>query len=269
MAKEKEIEKKCSFVLESPGLLFEILAAIAPEMNIRILESEIALSNMHPNHSLMAIVKIPKEKCELVLNGSKQLDIGISVRDLSKILKYSSGFHCHFNFNFETNMLEISMKKNDEKKVKKHRLRSIDSTTTIFPYDNLLKITFPVEIIEDKDILKEIVKEAEIYTDMMSLDLNDERLLAKAEGSIGEFEYEIERSEIDYLSKKEDATIMLTIEYLKNTLKLSSKTFHIKFGKNTPLRIDGLIDEYGCTYFIAPRVADDETESYEENGGNK
>jgi proliferating cell nuclear antigen len=102
--------------------------------------------------------------------------------------------------------------------------------------------------------------------------VTSEGLEFSAEGEVGDVQYQLDRDHLEDPNIKQDGRGVFSLAFLKNIMKISSisdkVTLHI--ANNAPLKFEFEIAGNGdakgkVTYFLAPRVEEEDEDSYESD----
>lgn len=262
--KAKAPEKQFTIKMNNNTILktiIETLAAIVDEVKFVVDKKKLLIEAMDPSKICILQLTISREnfdnyecdtKCEICLN----------LEDFNKILKRSSKNSVELSFHESTQKIKIKMerKEEDNSRTRTFSLACIDSKIENAPLENLLIIDYDTTWNIDTEILIEAIKDAEIYSEVLNMEITEEKLTMTAIGQIGELEYELLTEDLLEASISERNAGSFSCLFLKAIMKIAPITEQLEISLKTdyPLNMKFDILEGGkLNYFIAPRVEDD------------
>ncbi|GAB4309236.1 MAG: hypothetical protein Kow0069_08220 [Promethearchaeota archaeon] len=172
--------------------------------------------------------------------------------------------------------ISIVMSREKTKGTRKFELRAIepgDDDLMEFDIVNIENFDFTGTVELDPAMLAEVVKDAEIYSEDLTLEVTTSgELLVKTNSSIGELEAKFSRESLDSCEIQENAAISLLVEHLKKAFKFVNISDHVVLevaGAGMPIRltfdVEGTVDEKGVRFAkIYLMIAPVQTTEYEE-----
>jgi len=242
--------------------IIETLSSIIDETQIHVDPNEFTITAMDPSRICILKFTMKKEhfdeyKCK------KEVNIGINLQDLDKILKRSSANdNISIDFEEDDQKIKLQMKRENSSRARTFSLALLDLEYEEIPMTSLLGIEYHSKLNIDPSILIEACKDAEIYSEVLTITSKEkEGLSLKSSGQIGESNYEIGIDELEHseLNGEDQSTYSLT--FLKSILKVSSITKHLELllRQDHPLKMIFELEMGGeLLYFLAPRVDQDE-----------
>ncbi len=263
--KTKTTEKQFTIKMKNGAILktiVETLAAIVDEVKFVIDKKKLLIEAMDPSRICILQLTISREnfddfqcdtKCEICLN----------LEDFNKILKRSSKNSVELSFHESTQKIKIKMQREEEEDNSRTRtfsLTCLDSEIENAPLENLLIIDYDATWKMDADILIEAIKDAEIYSEVLNMEITEEKLTITSSGQIGELEYELLTEDLIEASISERNMGAFSGLFLKAIMKIApiTESLEISLKTDNPLNMKFDILLGGeLNYFIAPRVEDD------------
>lgn len=250
--------------------LFDTINAIIIETSIIVNEHSMKIMAMDSVRVAMLNLEIKKDDFEIYNyenNESEQFSLGVNLTDLVKIIKRATANDkITLKYDQKDRHLFIHIESSDTKKTKKFSLSLIDIDEEQIPFDQLMNIPLSNKLKLNCEYINEALADAEIYTDGIKIKIEpDKGIIFKTEGSIGEFEYVLEKDELIFSELGNLCEGTFTIAKLKSVMKASNlaKQLTIAIDTEAPLRlIFDLFGESSLIYFVAPRVESD-TEVYD------
>jgi len=282
--------------------LVESVESLVSESHLIVDSNGFLIKAMDGNHICLIHLKVNKNDCSSFLfEGKEQIEVGLNFEDLSKILKRSTEKDfVRLSFNSSSPHKELSIEvikakieeldMNEEQKheykiahpksrVPKLKIRSlgskaktftmglIDVDSEDFNLDSLCQFSqnMVLHFKINGEELDEIVKDSEIYSEVLGIGLKGENLIFSAEGSIGKYKNPYKINELsDFEGRDSDFSCNYAIGFIKNILKsngLTEKSIQIGLQGESPLYLKYSIwNESTIEYFLAPRVEDNEEE---------
>lgn len=271
MAKKQKkiVDNSFKLKLENSKILksiVETLASLIDESNFRITSKGFSVKSMDPSKICLLQLEISKDDFD-EFECEKDFQIGLNLDDFDKILKrLSSNDTIELSYSEEQQKIKIGMNREGSTHKRVFSLACLDVDVEDVPMDQLLEIEYPSSWSFDPDLLMEAIKDAEIYSDIFTIEVAEKTgLKFTSSGQIGEMEYDLDLEDLEEsdLDKTQKGSYSLT--FLKSVMKLSNITEKLQiFLKNDhPLKMIFNILEGGeLSYFLAPRV--DQVEDFEE-----
>ncbi|MHA1292796.1 MAG: proliferating cell nuclear antigen (pcna) [Promethearchaeota archaeon] len=249
--------------------IVETLASIIDETEFLVTPKEFAISAMDPSRICLLKLSIKKENFD-EYKCSKESKIGLNLDDLDKILKRcSTNDTIEINFKEKEQKIKIKMKREGSSRIRTFSLALLDIEIEEISVDNLLKIEYPVKWIIEPEFLVEAIKDAEIYSEILNIKaIENQGLLFSSSGQIGEMEYNLALEDLLEADISETSSGAYSLTFLKAILKIASITEKLEISLKTdhPLKmIFNLLEGGELTYFLAPRVEEEEFEDEDED----
>lgn len=220
---------------------------------------------MDPSHVSMIDFFLPKETFDTYKCDSK-VKIGVNIGNLNKLLKrVGSSDELTLKLSEKGNKLQLKFK---GKATRTFSLNLIDLEEEEYPSP---KMQFNAKVIlDDPNLLSSAIKDAELFSDHVKLDVESNKFTVFAKGDNGEVEVEIP-SERDALTLevKERSSSLYPLSYLTSIIKIGSVTDNLtlEYSTEMPMQMLFKLKKIGeangyIKYFLAPRV--EEEEEFEE-----
>ncbi|MFW9985262.1 MAG: proliferating cell nuclear antigen (pcna) [Candidatus Odinarchaeota archaeon] len=236
--------------------LIGAISALVDEANFEVSPQGMTLRAMDPSRIAMVDFELPKSAFSN-FECDEEDRIGINLDEMEKIVKRAgSGNSLALGLDREKNQLAITL---EGRTRRSFNISLIDLGADRPPS---LNVDFDVNIKITADTLKEIIQDADIISDFITIDAAPETLTISARGDTGNLKVNIEKNEealLEY-TVKQPAKSLYALEYLNDMMKAvaASDTVQIEFGKGTPIKLLFAVSSGGhITYFLAPRVEDD------------
>ena len=140
----------------------------------------------------------------------------------------------------------------------------IDIGTEEVGLESLSGIEYPNKVTINPKILDQSIKDAEIFSEVLTWFVKDNKLHLSAIGTTGEMNNELGTEEFKESKLAVMSEMTYAIQYLKSIIKIQDTVdfIDIEFGDRLPLHVKAkLFTDSFLEYYLAPRVA----ESTEEN----
>jgi proliferating cell nuclear antigen len=236
--------------------LIGAISALVDEANFEVSPQGITLRAMDPSRIAMVDFELPKSAFSN-FECDEEARIGINIDEMEKIVKRAgSGNSLTLGLDREKNRLAITL---EGRTRRSFNISLIDLGADRPPS---LNVDFDVNIKITADTLKELIQDADIISDFITIDAAPETLIISARGDTGTLNVKIGKDEealLEYTVKK-PAKSLYALEYLNDMMKAvaASDTVQLEFGKGTPIKLLFAVSSGGhITYFLAPRVEDD------------
>ncbi|OQX22405.1 MAG: proliferating cell nuclear antigen (pcna) [Candidatus Altiarchaeales archaeon A3] len=226
----------------------ESISVLVDEGTLNISSDSIAVKVIDPSQIAMGILNMPKTMFEeYTLEGDKDLVVGINFLELSKLMKRSRA----------DDTIELKIDKKAEIKFKGKTTRTYElgiletSTPSREP-----KIETVDEIKIAGNLFADHVKDIEMVSSKIAIEINDKGVLLSAEGDVSEVKIEISDENLIEKNVKEDAKATFSIEYLKNLITAvdADTIISLKLKTNSPMVIEYSIGTGSIKYYLAPRI---------------
>lgn len=222
---------------------------------------------MDPSHVSMVEFQLPKEVFDTYKCDKKE-KIGLNIGNLNKLLKRVGGNEeLTLKLSEKGNKLQLKF---SGKSTRTFSLNLIDLEEEEYPSP---KMQFNAKVIlDDPNLLSSAIKDAELFSDHVKLDVESNKFTIFAKGDNGEVEVEIP-SERDALTLevKERSSSLYPLSYLTSIIKLGNVTDNLtlEYSSEMPMQMLFKLKKIGeasgyIKYFLAPRVEEEEEEFEEE-----
>jgi proliferating cell nuclear antigen len=243
------------------------LSSIVDETELMISPDQLQIKAMDPSRICLLKIEMQNEdfdeyECE------QYVKVPVNLDDLEKIMKRStSNDSITLVHEAQDNKLKIVMEMEGTSRKRTFSLALLDLESEEIPLDNLLQINYPSLWTIDPDFFIEAIKDAEIYSEILSIQAEEGRgLRFKSSGQIGEMEYTLGIEDLIDITVTEDSNGNYSLVFLKSIMGLDSITEKLEISLKTdhPLKmIFNLLEGAEVSYFLAPRV--EETTSNEDD----
>ncbi len=224
----------------------EAIAALIDEGTLRIDSGGLKLRAMDPSQIALVDFELPASGFD-EFKAEKEIGIGVDFSELSKITKRSRA----------EDKIKLSL---DEKfkmvfegaSTRKFSLGIIESTTSP-PREPSVEFTAEIKI--GADALKEALKDAELVSNHVALNIN-EGFKITAEGDTGSVDIKFLDSNILSKEVKAEARAVFALDQLDNLLRASDaqSVIILRLKTDSPLKIEYSIGEGRVIYYLAPRI---------------
>ena len=250
----------------------ETLSGIIDETVIIVTPEALIFTAMDPSRICLLKLTLKKENFDEFKNtGTYKL--GICLGDLDKIMKRATANDTlTLTYDHDAQKVKMTMERGKLKRKRTFSLSLLDLDQEEIPFDNLLKIEYASKMKLNPNIIAEAIKDAEIYSEILSLKVSENGILFNSFGQIGEMNYELSLDEIEEHNINEAGEGSYSIAFLKSILKLSTITKELEVSLKTdhPIKmVFTLENDDEVLYFLAPRVEqedidvdDDELEEF-------
>ncbi len=244
--------------------IIDALAGVVDILNIRASEKGLIARAIDPTHVAMVDLNLSKD-----IFADYECNSPITLRtnlvDLNPLMKRGAmSDELLIEHDEERNKLKVKFKHKKSTRTFTVSLIADDPSEETPPQPSVtLNVGFEI----DSAALGQLVKDVDVIGSYVQVTYEDGKLLFGSQGDNGEVEIVLE----DLLTPPKDVegkhAAMYSVEFLKDILKgtaLSDKV-EIKFNNEMPIQLrfpimDGLINYGDLTYFLAPRVEEEEVE---------
>lgn len=249
--------------------IVDTLSNIVDETRIVLTPDKLVIKAMDPSRICLLKLEMSNDDWDLYDCDIEQ-DFCVNMEDLKKITdRAAQKDKIELSSDFKNQKIIISMNGENTNRRRSFRLGMLESEIEDVPVENLLKIDYDSSFSIDLKILEEALKDAEIYSEVISIKSTEELLHFSSVGQIGEMDYELDAEELEDYKSQNETEGSYSTNFLKKILKMRPITekFMIHFKTDHPIRLEFSIIEGGkIDYFLAPRVeeVDFEDEYIEE-----
>jgi proliferating cell nuclear antigen len=248
--------------------IIEALSAIIDETYFVANEDGLTLTAMDESHICLMHLIMPKGIFD-AFEADGESKMGINLEDLVKISKRAG----------QSDSIELKHPADSEKfqvvikgvGTRTFSLRLVDIDEEKVPPTSELDVPFTAKATFGVGILDQAIKDAEIYQDYLEIKMTSEMFNCKAEGEVGDVDYQLDKENLESLEVTENARGVFSLAFLKNIMKISSiaDKLTLSLSDNAPAKLQFQIAESDdtkavCTYFLAPRVEEEDDESDSE-----
>lgn len=258
--------------------VIETVHAVIQETVLKIDKDEgFIITAMDTSHICLVHLQIYPEDFEK-FDVKETVEYGINLTDFTKIIKRCSNTDILSLSNLPTERkLVFIMKNKKKKKEKKMKMAVIDLDREDINLDGVLSSEYPNECFLNCSLLDEMIKDAEIFAEVLNISVKESDLYFTTDGNIGGLDCKIDSDGISNKEFTEETTGIFALSYLRNFIKAStfSPDAHIWLKSEGPLKIqfnitnkdevDGVEQKNSyLLFFLAPRVEEDDDTIYED-----
>lgn len=239
----------------------ESLAALVKEIYFTSNDEGIHARAIDDAHIAMVDLKLPKNSFqEYVCNG--ELAFGVSLVEMTQIMRRSSDEDT-LELTVDETSNKLNLKFRSEKATRNFSLSLLgDTSGEELPIPE--KLVFNTTISMSAGTFKNILKDAEVVGDYITLEATPEKLKVASEGDTGEVEVIIDASEsqlydnpsIRDFAVKEDSQAIYALKYLSDMTKAVSAYDYIsiKYSTDMPLKLGIHSWNSELDFYLAPRI---------------
>ena len=228
-----------------------IISELVTEGRFKISSNSIELVAMDPANVAMVIFKL-LSSAFTEYKVEKDIEIAINLNNLKQILRRAKPADI-LTLELEENKLKVQLKSNN---IRTFYLPTIDIEDK---EQKIPQLEFPISITTQSSVLNEVIEDADIVAESLSLEMEGGKFVVKATGDLSHAKIEINES--DSTKIKTDTQDLVkakySLEYLKKMMdgsKLSDEVT-LRFNKDYPLRLDyTAVDRVQLSFILAPRV---------------
>jgi len=250
--------------------IFKAIASIIGECQIVVTEEGFEIAAMDGSHICLVSVKINKADMDEFRPPSEKFSVGVNLEDLVKVAnRRGSGDAITFSVEQAQKRIKLLLKPESKKKGRTFTVAMIDIQTEEISMESINAIEFGTKYTIPFELLDQAVKDAEIYSEVLTFSVQDDTIIYATEGSIGDMKYELEKDELKDVTaiKSTDKETAYAIQFLKEIIKIGDVTndCKISFGQEMPLRIEAdLFKNSKAIFILAPRVDEAQSGSEED-----
>lgn len=245
-------------VMSDSSLLKDSISTIGELIDEGIFKvNKDGLSLIAADRAMVAVVdfKLPAtvfEKFEV----DKEEKIAVNLTNLVSVLKRAGGNE-KVELELKDNKLEIKFKNSS---TRKFTVPLLDITQEEIPPVNQLEFKAKAKI--RSDVFKSGIEDADIVSDSVVFEANDDKFVMSASGDISSAELTLEKGNealIDF-DVKEATKARYPLDYLKKMIKASklANEINLRWSKDYPLRMDFVsVDKVSMGFVLAPRVSEE------------
>jgi proliferating cell nuclear antigen len=228
-----------------------IISELVTEGKFKISSNAIELVAMDPANVAMVIFKL-LSSAFTEYKVEKDIEIGINLNNLKQILRRAKPADI-LTLEMEENKLKIELKSNN---VRTFYLPTIDLEDK---EQKIPQLDFPISITTQSSIFNEVIEDADIVAESLSLEMEGGKFVVRAAGDLSHAKIEINESDATKIKAdtQDNVKAKYSLEYLKKMMdgcKLSDEVT-LSFNKDYPLRLDyTAVDRVQLSFILAPRV---------------
>jgi len=221
------------------------------------------------SNTAMVQIIIPKSKFERYIIGKEHSQLVVSFTDFRKVMErgYNEDI-LNLKYDYPQQKL-ITKFKRDTGRTRTFRLAALEEEYKDLEFAKIRKTEFPIMFNIDPKVFEDILKDAEIYGETITIftQSDDTDIGFKGEAPIGDFEGVLGTEELTNLIIEKGGLTTLAIGKLKKVLDLKSLTeeLTVNTGHNYPIiLIFTLKNKMEILYAQAPRVDQEEFDEIED-----
>ncbi|MBN2156301.1 MAG: proliferating cell nuclear antigen (pcna) [Candidatus Lokiarchaeota archaeon] len=247
--------------------VFDAVAAIIDETEINFNPNGISLTSIDAGRVCLISLNLDKEDFD-AYKCDKEEKIGLNIEDLVKILKRSSvNDSIVFQYADTSNKLVILMQSSEGKKIRKFSITLKDISMPPIKPESLEKISYNNSVSLPIGYLQEAIKDADIYNDTVIIRMNDQSLVFRSEGNVGDTECIMDKEDtmLTNFVASDDAEGTFALKFLNHMLKVSSvpnvTQVEVSVSTDQPLKASfNIMGASSIKYYLAPRIEDEDEE---------
>ena len=244
-------------------VLIEMLSVVFEEIKINVDKSGIYVNITDPSRICMLRLVIKSSSFDTFeVNGNSS--VCLNLEDLNKILKrIPAQDELTLSFSPETQKLKIQTKPEEKERLRTFSLANLDLDIEDVEMGTLLSMAYDCIWTFDITLLENMLKDAVIYNETISIEVIEETVSFKTSGMIGEYDCEIDESDLIECDFEGNQSGTYAINFLKSICKLGSiiEKLEISLKSEHPLKVKlGLVEGGGIYFFQAPRVEEPDFE---------
>lgn len=254
--------------------IFEAISNILTETRLKVNPDGIIITGMDGSHICLCDLNIKKNDLQY-LETSESFELGLNLTDLTKIIKRAdTKDEITFLHDPKDKKLTIEMKKENSKKARTFSMSLIDIDVEEINTKQLEEMPLVNTMTLNTNILSEAIKDAELFSEVLNIKVNESLLTLWGEGTVGDMKYEVEKEELILSNFEEESDNAYAIQFLTNILKITALTdqVSIRLKSESPMHLkfmiggftEGVVPESYIQYYLAPRVEENTDSMYEE-----
>ncbi len=230
----------------------DTLATLLDEVTLKIDEDGIKAIAMDPSHVALVSLNIPRIAFDSY-DIDEEKEIGIDLEIAKKIFNRAKAKDkLILELDEEKNKLNIIFENTGKRKFSISLLEGV-STATKVP-----EIEYVNYVMIKGDAFKEALKDAKLFSDFVTLMIDEEKFVVYAKSEINETESIFEKDSSAVLSFEcnENAKSSFNLEYLEDMVKGvgSGDVLKIYLGNDMPLKMEYSLAGAELLFFLAPRI---------------
>jgi len=230
------------------------ISSIVDEASFNITPDGVSLREMDPSHVAMVEFEWPKSVFdEYVCKEATKLCVNI--REMLRLLRrVKKGDMLELTLAEGKNRLNMRL---SDGYIKNFSVPTLEPISEEVPTPN---VVFDVKARVTTSFLREAVDDASAVSDNIKLEMTEEKLIMRAEGSLGSVSIELEEGSESALGfeVKKEAKATFSLSYLSDIIKgasPSSSVATVEFSTDMPIRLNFELPSKGkLQYYLAPRI---------------
>ncbi len=247
-----------SLTLENPDVLKNTMSIVSEMIDEGVLKIDSnGLSLLSPDRNVIVVVDFKLLSTAFSdFQLTQPTTVGVNFSNLVSILKRTKSNE-KVTLRLKDNKLEVIVEGGGKRKFD---LPTLDLKSENPPIDQL---AFTGRVDLESGVFEQGVEDADVVSDSMVFELNQEVFRLRAKGDISSAELELKKGENGMLNLEasEAMRARYPIDYLKKISKACklAKQVSLEFGNNYPIRISFTqMDKVNLNFILAPRIADEE-----------
>ena len=238
-------------------VLFEMLSTVFEEIKINVDKSGIYVNITDPSRICMLRLVIKRNSFD-TFEVNKNSSVCLNIEDFNKILKrIPAQDELIISFKPEDQKLRIQTKPEGKERLRTFSLANLELDIEDVDMGNLLSMVYDCKWVFDITLLENMLKDAVIFNETISIEIIEETVSFKTSGMIGEYDCEIDESDLIEAVFEDNQSGTYAINFLKSICKLGPiiEKLEISLKNDHPLKIKlGLLEGGDIFFFLAPRV---------------
>ncbi|WP_423792552.1 DNA polymerase sliding clamp [Methanocaldococcus indicus] len=233
----------------------DTLSTLLDEITIKIDEEGMKAIAMDPSHVALVKLEVPKlafDSYEI----DEEKEIGIDLEMLKKIFNRAKAKDkLILELDEEKNKLNIIFENTGKRKF------SISLLETGGITHKVPEIEYVNKVMLKGDAFKEALKDAKLFSDSVTLKIDEEKFVVYAKSEVNEVEsiFDKDSSAVISLECGEEAKSSFNLEYLEDMVKgvSSGDIVKIELGNDMPLKLEYSLSGAELLFFLAPRIEEE------------
>ena len=229
--------------------IISAISTLVEEATFTATAEGISFRGMDPSHVALIDISWPNSAFEKY-ECDNEIKFGVRIDEFSKLIKRADKKDSIEISISDQNMLLVTVGKN-----KKYKMRLIESSATDTP---LPKIPYDSKINLTSSKFDKILGDVQVVSDYLTIQTTDSKADFSGKGDSGEVTIDLDKSEDEEITSKEDSVGTYSLEYLNPVVKAvgtNAGFITCEFSSAKPLRIEFKVANIGRIHFyLAPRV---------------
>lgn len=230
--------------------IVDSISSLINEAKLVVSPKSISMRAMDAGHVVLVDMKMSRTAFEEYhVDGS--MELGIDLSRLSAILKRAgSSDKIGLSLSEDASALAITIQNTA---VRCFNLPLVDVKEEDL---RIPQLDFSAEVEVDPKILSEGIKDAEIFSDNVTLSCDSENLYISANGYLGGVEVKVSREQALNFEVSEPCRSTFAVDYLRYMLRAvdAASTVRLHLGTDIPVKLDFLAEGVELSFLLAPRV---------------